>query len=197
MGTSVQNVNAQIADRNSKLDAAKSSVNSAVESANSQVAAANGQIDTANGQIESARAALDTAIAAAQAAGNTDLVNSLTAAKSNLPSVSKVDTTVSADTTGVTAVDQVTAPDVEISMPGIDTASLTATLQNMKTSLETLQSAAGQDEHKTGWHADKIGNTFRCEHSGSTDDTADNQCQSTEYRHAGTGCCNRHTLPEM
>lgn len=29
-------------------------------------------------------------------------------------------------------------------MPGIDTASLTATLQNMKTSLETLQSAAGQ-----------------------------------------------------
>ena len=44
----------------------------------------------------------------------------------------------------MTAVDQVTAPDVEISMPGIDTASLTATLQNMKTSLETLQSAAGQ-----------------------------------------------------
>ena len=55
-----------------------------------------------------------------------------------------MDTTVSADTTGVTAVDQVTAPDVEISMPGIDTASLTATLQSMKTSLETLQSAAGQ-----------------------------------------------------
>ena len=67
-----------------------------------------------------------------------------------------MDTTVSADTTGVTAVDQVTAPDVEISMPGIDTASLTATLQNMKTSLETLQSAAGQmstklDGMQTNW----------------------------------------------
>ena len=86
MGTSVQNVNAQIADRNSKLDAAKSSVNSAVESASSQVAAANGQIDTANGQIESAEPLLIQRLQQHRQPAIQILVNSLTAAKSNLPS---------------------------------------------------------------------------------------------------------------
>ena len=142
MGSTVQNVNGQIDDRNSKLNAARSAIGSAADTANGQINAANGQIDAANGQIDSARSALDAAIAAADAAGNTELVSSLQSAKANLPTVSKVDTTVSADTSAAGALDQISAPQISADMPNIDTAALTQTLTSMGSSLQTLQNAA-------------------------------------------------------
>lgn len=135
MGSTVQNVNGQIDDRNSKLNAARSAISSAADTAN-------GQINAANGQIDSARSALDAAIAAADAAGNTELVSSLQSAKANLPTVSKVDTTVSADTSAAGALDQISAPQISADMPNIDTAALTQTLTSMGSSLQTLQNAA-------------------------------------------------------
>ena len=127
-----------------KLDAAKSSGILQL-SANSQVAAANGRIDTANGQIESAKEPLlIQRLQQHRQPCNTDLVNSLTAAKSNHRAYPKWIPPYLQILLAETAVDQVTAPDVETGMPGIDTASLTATLQNMKTSLRLPQSAAGQ-----------------------------------------------------
>ena len=82
-------------------------------------------------------------------------------------------------------------------MPGIDTASLAATLQNMKTSLETLQSAAGQMSTKLDGMQNKTGNTFRCEHSGSTDDTLTTSVKSTEYWLSGDWMLQSTHLPEM
>lgn len=116
----VEQINAQIAEKNNQLKAD-------AQSAAAQAA------DQANQQLANARASLDSQIASARAGGNEELAAALEGAKANIPggvSVSPAD---------VGNLDGVAVPDVSVNLEGFDASAITSVITGVESSIAGLQ----------------------------------------------------------